>query len=129
MTVTAGCTGFRRMSLTSRGCVTLLCRHLLIVRSLRLVVLVFKGCPELLWGGVTLQCRLLVIVRSLHLVVLVIAPLCLNCCYFFYFEVMLAVYAISTASHYGFPKDILLKEKFCIFYFLVISFLSGVLCF
>ena len=41
------------------------------MRSLHLVILVFKGCPEFLWGGVTLRCRLLVVVRSLRLVILV----------------------------------------------------------
>ena len=81
-----GHTGFRRMSLTSQGCVTLHCRLLVIVCSLCLVVLVFEGCPELLRGGVTLQCRLLVIVQLLHLVILVFTPLCLNCCYFFYLK-------------------------------------------
>ena len=44
--VTASCTGFRRMSQTSRWCVTLCCRLLVIVRSLRLVVLVFEECLE-----------------------------------------------------------------------------------
>ena len=48
--VTASHTGFRRMSRTSRWCVTLCCRLLVIVRSLRLVILVFKGCLELRGG-------------------------------------------------------------------------------
>ena len=42
-----------------------------IVQSLRLVILVFEECLELLRGGVTLRCRLLVIVQSLRLVILV----------------------------------------------------------
>ena len=91
---------FRRMSRTSRGCVTLHCRLLVIMRLLRLVILVFDKCLELrggvllsivgcllcdhyvwsywfrrmsqtLQGCVTLRCRLLVVVRSLRLVVLV----------------------------------------------------------
>ena len=68
--VTASRTGFRVMSRTSWGCVTLCCRLLVIMRSLRLVILVFEECLEL-HGGVTLCCRLLVIARSLRLVVLV----------------------------------------------------------
>ena len=46
-------TGFRRMSRTSRWCVTLCCRMLVIVRPLRLVVLIFKECLKLR-GGVLL---------------------------------------------------------------------------
>ena len=94
-----GLTGFRGMSPTSWGCVKFRCRLLVIMRSLRLVVLVFEGCLEL-HGGVllfivaacycatvmsghtgfrrmsrtsrwcvTLNCRLLVIVQSLQLVI------------------------------------------------------------
>ena len=59
------------MSWTSQGGVTLCCRLLVIVRSLRLVVLVFEECLELLWGGATLRCRLLVIVPLVRLVILV----------------------------------------------------------
>ena len=69
-TVMASRTGFQRMSRTSRGCVTLCCRLLVIVRLLHLVVLVLKNVSNFT-GGVTLWCRLLVIVQSLCLVVLV----------------------------------------------------------
>ena len=43
----SGHSGFRGMSWTSWRWVTLCCRLLVIVRSLRLVILVFKECPEL----------------------------------------------------------------------------------
>ena len=94
-------TGCRVVSQTSRGCVTLCSRLLVIIRSLRLVILVFEECLALsgvvllfvvgclllgkhydwlywfsknvsnLAGCVTLCCRLLVIGRTLRLVVLV----------------------------------------------------------
>ena len=51
--ITASRIGFRRMSLTSRGCVIFRCRLLVIVRLLWLVVLVFEGSLEL-HGGVLL---------------------------------------------------------------------------
>ena len=43
-------TGFRGMSQTSRGCVTLCCRLLVVVQSLCLVILVFEECLELCRG-------------------------------------------------------------------------------
>ena len=99
--ITASRTGCRVVSRTLRGCVTLCCRLLVIMRLLCLVILVFEECLEL-HGGVLLFvagclllrdryvwsywflkdvlnlvgvcysfCRLLVIMQSLHLVVLV----------------------------------------------------------
>ena len=45
--VTASRTGFQVVSRTSRGCVTLCCRLLVIVRPLCLVMLVFEESSEL----------------------------------------------------------------------------------
>ena len=44
--VTASRTGFRSMSQTSRGCVTLCCRLFVVVQSLRLVVLFLKNVSK-----------------------------------------------------------------------------------
>ena len=101
------------MSRTSQGCVTLCCRLLVVVRSLRLVVLVFEECLEL-HGGVTLCCRLLVIVRSLRLVILVFKEclelhggvllfdvgcwlLCDRYVWSYWFSTLLVVHAFCTA--------------------------------
>ena len=69
--VTASHTGFRRMSQTSRWCVTLCCRLLVILRLLWLVILVFEECLELHGGVLLFAVERLVILRLLRLVVLV----------------------------------------------------------
>ena len=59
--VTASRTGCQVVSRTSWGCVTLCCRLLVIMQSLRLVILVFEECLKLS-GGVlpfVVGCRLL----------------------------------------------------------------------
>ena len=76
------------MSRTSRGCVTLCCRLLVIVRYLRLVVLVFEECLELR-GGVLLfdvGCWLL----------------CDRYVWSYWFSTLLVVHAFCTARDCGF---------------------------
>ena len=88
MIVTASCTGFRMISQTSWGCVTLCCRLLVIVRLLRLVILVFEECLELPSG------------------VLLFAVGCLLLCdryiWSYWFSTLLVVHAFCTASDCGF---------------------------
>ena len=88
MTVTSGRTGFQVVSQTSRGCVTLCCRLLVIVRSLHLVVLVFEECHELRSG----------------VLLFVVGCLLLGKCYvwLYWFSTLLVVHAFCTASDCGF---------------------------
>ena len=86
--VTASHTGFRVVSQTLRGCVTLCCRLLVILRSLCLVVLVFEECLELR-GGVLLfdvGCWLL----------------CDRYTWSYWFSTLIVVYAFCTANDCGF---------------------------
>ena len=86
--ITDSRTVFRRMSRTSRGCVTLCRRQLVVVRSLRLVVVVFEECLELCSG------------------VLLFAVGCLLLCnryvWSYWFLTLLVVHAFCTASDCGF---------------------------
>ena len=86
--VTASRTGFRVVSRTSRRCVTLCCRLLVILRSLRLVVLVFEKCPEF---------------RS-DVLLFAVGCLLLGECYVwsYWFSTLLVVHAFCTASGCGF---------------------------
>ena len=59
------------MSRTLQWCVTLCCRLLVFVRSLHLVVLVFKECLELCGGVLLYAVGCLFFVQSLRLVILV----------------------------------------------------------
>ena len=121
----SGCTVFRRMSQTLRGCVTLHCRLLVIVRLLRLVIQFFEECLKL-HGGVLLfvaGCWLLCdhYVWSYWFSTLPYLY-CLKSCLLFMHSALLVAMVSWLLGLY--------KKKFFPFsYFLVISLLSDVLCF
>ena len=115
----ASCTGFRRICRSSQGCVTLCCRLLVVARSLRLVVLVFKECLEL------------------HGCVLLFAVGCLLLCdcyvWSYWFSNIVSLFmhiTLLVAVIFWLSTGLLglYKRKFFQFsYFMVISLLSDVL--
>ena len=135
MTYATGRAGFRMFLWALQGKVTLLPRLLVVGQLLQLVILVFEECLELYEEvllfivGCWLLCNRYV--WSYWFSRDVLFKLLL----FLLLEVMLAVYAICMASHYGLLgcklkcKDILFKKFWYFPTVLVISFLSGVLCF
>ena len=117
------------MSQTSWGCVTLCCRLLVIVRSLRLVILFFEECLELC-GGVLLfvvGCWLLCdcYVWSYWFSTPPYLYCLKSCLLFMHSALLVAMVSWLLTGLLGLYK----KKIFPFSYFLVISLLSDVLCF